>query len=282
MPIRDTEFGADYHVGFGGIKAESSKITQSVFTATQKQGQPSSGWFKQIKMPPTLQRYFNQTRSVEGNPENKPRFLSDQGGTIQNANPIRFDNRRGFDIFKAPEVNLEADRRQSILDNKPARFKIEDNPKATGERKILSKFTKPETADKIVRENSQTIEKISQKHGIDPDFVKAVMWTETYRGDYLGLNRKLDKTDFTKSKLPMNINGQLWSKIIDKRADDLFGKGSNIEAGVVLLKRIQDRLDDPSPDKVGSLWNALSAEHTNDVGVAIGKAYKEKPWLKKK
>ena len=35
---------------------------------------------------------------------------------------------------------------------------------------------------------------------------------------------------------------------------------ANIRAGVTLIKRIRDRLDDPSEAKIGSIWNFTGAE----------------------
>ena len=295
MPIRDTFFGDDYRVGFGEIKADEHHIFEPDQKSNNSETPPPYSLFKQIKPSVALQQHLDESRvqsklkeksalrfSEKEKQTTNPQFPLEEGRVIKNANPVRFDARRGFDIETAPEVNDRHERKKAILEDKPARFKIERNPKATEKRAFLSRVTKPEIATKMVNNHSQIVEKISKKHGMDPDFVKAVMWTETYRGDHWSLNRKLDKTDFSNSKLPMNINGDMWSKIINKRPDDLFGKENNIEAGVILLKKIQDRLDDPSPDKVGSLWNSLAAEHTNNVGVAIQQAYKEKPWLKKK
>ena len=52
----------------------------------------------------------------------------------------------------------------------------------------------------------------------------------------------------------------------------------NIETGVLLLKRIRDRVDKPTPEKIGTLYNSLSKDNVTAYGEYVGKVYKEKPW----
>ncbi len=85
----------------------------------------------------------------------------------------------------------------------------------------------------------------------------------------------------SETPLPMNINKKTGAKLIKKSPKDLYNATDNIEASAIMLKRISKRIDDPSPAKVGSIWNFAGRETTNDFGEFIQRIYDEKPWLKK-
>ena len=54
----------------------------------------------------------------------------------------------------------------------------------------------------------------------------------------------------------------------------------NVEAGTLLLSRLRDRIEKPTPEKIGTLWNSLKEKETTVFGNYIGKLYQEKPWKK--
>lgn len=84
----------------------------------------------------------------------------------------------------------------------------------------------------------------------------------------------------SESPLPMNIQKNRWSSLIDKKPEDMYDADTNIEAASVLIRRISDRIERPTPEKVGSVWNYIGRESTNDFGDYVGRIYKEKPWRK--
>lgn len=79
------------------------------------------------------------------------------------------------------------------------------------------------------------------------------------------------------SFLPMNINPSIWGGLgIDRKsARDYL---TNIRAGITLIKRIAERMDDTSPEKVASIWNYAGRERVNDFGAYVGRMYRERPW----
>ncbi|MGH1404247.1 MAG: hypothetical protein ACRBDL_08375 [Alphaproteobacteria bacterium] len=198
--------------------------------------------------------------------------------------PERFNT--SFDIHKAPTVNLEESRIQSLKNNTPAKFDIKENPnlnQLTLNDRFKQIFIKDkDLGNKVVQRHEQTIEKMAHKHGVEPDLVKSVMWTENARGHYFGTNDFLDDINLSKTQAPMNIDGRIWSSLVDKKGKKLNNDEKNIEAGVILLKRIGDRIDNPTPEKIGSIWNFTGRENVNEIGKEIGNAYKAKPWQKKK
>ena len=194
--------------------------------------------------------------------------------------------RDSFDLNKAPTVNLEADRIKNILNNDPAKFEIKENPSLnnpTFEERFKQTLIKDKDfGNKIVQNNKKTIAKMAKKHGVNPDLVKSVMWAENARGHRFGINDLLDDVGLSGSQAPMNISGEIWGKLVDKPGEKLDNDEENIEAGVILLKRIEDRLENPTPEKIGSIWNGAGYENVNEMGKEIGQAYKNRPWQKKK
>ena len=76
----------------------------------------------------------------------------------------------------------------------------------------------------------------------------------------------------------MNINPQIWGALGMAGREDARDPEKNIRAAATLLRRISDRLDDPAPEKIGSLWNGIGLETVNQRGARIGRIYREKPW----
>ena len=83
------------------------------------------------------------------------------------------------------------------------------------------------------------------------------------------------------SQRPFNINGEKWGQLVNKPGEKLNNSDENIEAGVILIKRIQDRIEEPTASKIGSIWNYAGKKNTSDFGAAIEGIYKAKPWKKK-
>ena len=77
----------------------------------------------------------------------------------------------------------------------------------------------------------------------------------------------------------MNINPSLWAALVGEVDSQLEDPAQNIEAAIILIRRISDRLENPTPEAVGSIWNYIGRETTHDRGAYIGRIYREKPWM---
>lgn len=194
--------------------------------------------------------------------------------------------RPSFDIQKAPVFNNGKIRQEILLNNDPAKFEIIDNPSLENpslkEQSTQTIFKIESLGNRAVQKHSKNIEEIAKKHGVNPDLVKSVMWAENARGHKGGLNELADKLGRSNSQTPMNINGKIWGGLIDKPGQKLNNDQENIEAGVILLKRISDRIENPTPEKIGSIWHFTGRENVNEMGKEIGEAFRNKPWTKKK
>ena len=78
--------------------------------------------------------------------------------------------------------------------------------------------------------------------------------------------------------MPMNIQGKTWGNFQGQMYDTYIPE-QNIELGVLLIKQLYDSLDNPLPDRIGTLWNETGANQINDVGARVKTAFETKPWL---
>lgn len=181
---------------------------------------------------------------------------------------------------KAPSVNIEKDRVQAIKDNACAKFDVEINPKARGKAPLHAWHLMGHQA---VKQNGEHIQSAAEKHGVDPDLIKSIMYLENAQGWYGKPAEKMGKAD---TILPMNVSKQRWSEM-QTEGKNLFDSSENVDVGTKIIKALQDKikgvdsskLNKESIEKIGTLYNSLYKEKTTDYGARLAKIYKEKPWL---
>lgn len=179
---------------------------------------------------------------------------------------------------RRPIYNIGSEREKSLMEDTPATFEIVSDPKNIkwdlwDEIRTFDSYGRTE-----VNRYDRDIQENAKKHNIDPDLIRSVMYAENARGHKIILNRLADKVGLSDSILPMNIQKNRWAKIIDKNPEDMYDSNLNIEASTVLLKRIRDRIEKPTPEKIGTIWNSSERTKTSVFGEYIGKVYHEKPW----
>lgn len=122
------------------------------------------------------------------------------------------------------------------------------------------------------------IEEEAARVGIDSDLIRAVMYQENARGHYWGGSWLWEQLGWADSILPMNIQPDRWRELgIDE--DSAYDARTNIRAGARLLRAIVDRLPDPTPAKVASIWNDGKRTTVSEFGARVGRTYLAKPWL---
>ena len=132
-----------------------------------------------------------------------------------------------------------------------------------------------------VDKHNNDIEKYAIQNNIDPDLVRAVMYNEGATGHKGIFNYLGDLIGKSGSQMPMNIQGKTWGDFDGKHYDTYIPQ-QNIELGTKVLKQMQNSLNEPTPDRVGTLWNETGANNINDVGARVKTAYDTKPWLGEK
>lgn len=166
-------------------------------------------------------------------------------------------------------LNREADRKKSILENTPAIFEVADNPKADRSKPLIEKHAKSQ-----VGKYDNLIEKEAEAQNVDPDLVRAIMYMETTHGWY---DKPLDLVGMNKSILPMNVHVEYWEKLGYSRKD-LEDPEKNLRTGVLLIKRISERIKDPTVEKIASVYQFLGSEQVSDYGARVGEIYRNKLW----
>lgn len=129
-----------------------------------------------------------------------------------------------------------------------------------------------------VHEHNGRILKYAQKYNVDPDLVRSVMFAENSRGHYVGANYVADVVKKSGSPFPMNIQKDRWAELIDKKPEDLYNPDNNVEVATVLIRRITDRIERPTPEEVGSIWHYIGREKTDEFGESVGYVYRGKSW----
>ncbi len=130
-----------------------------------------------------------------------------------------------------PEINTSLGRKDAILNNKPAKFKIEKNFEASPNKPLFELHSQNKVSD-----YEGIIDQMARKHKVDPDLVKATMYMETTHGWYEAPKRVIDKNE---TLLPMNIHAKYWEGLGYSRSE-LKNPEKNIEAGVRIIKGIHD------------------------------------------
>jgi HK97 family phage portal protein len=215
------------------------------------------------QLPPDLLSQIKHRLSDE-----QRRFLDP--GFVGNKTPVRL---RGEEKPKndpnVPVINLEDDRRKSIVENTPALFEVADNPKEDGRKPPLEWHE-----ENTVAENEKFIVKEAKTQGVDPNLVRAIVYMETTHGYY---DKFFELFDANSSILPMNVDVETWQGLGYTR-EQLKDPEINIRAGVTILRGIIDRIEDPTVAKVASLYNFLGREKINGYGARVENIYKERLW----
>lgn len=181
--------------------------------------------------------------------------------------------------YGVPILDDAPERTENMLGDRPGRFVVRENPEADD--------SPPESAEPWVgwdatRRNADYIEQAARDHDVDPDLVRAIMWVETAHFARGGWDSLADYAGVSTSSLPMNIQREKWAGLIGAQPDELKDRQRNIEAGAALLRRIADRVEDPTPERIGSVWNYAGREQVSDYGAQVGRVYREKPWRGKR
>ena len=170
--------------------------------------------------------------------------------------------------IEIPILNLSNDRKNSIVNNSPAIFQISPNHDADGS----SPWYEFESQSEVCKWWALIIE-LSKRHKIDAHLIMSILHMETTYGWYD------EYYPFNKTVRPMNLHYSYWRKLgITK---ELLGcPYYNIEFGVILLSRIQARIENPTVAKIASIYNFLGSEKVNNYGARVAKIYQQRPWTR--
>lgn len=80
----------------------------------------------------------------------------------------------------------------------------------------------------------------------------------------------------------MNINYSYWKELIDKmgytKEQIKNDPSANLDVGCLLLKRIITRIQNPTIEKIGTLYHILAKEKISSYGKNLQIYYDDKAW----
>ena len=204
-----------------------------------------------------------------------------EGGYVP---PEHVDPRRP-EKLAVPRLNFGEDRQKSIIENTPSHFDIADNVNVDA-TKPEYRINNPLDANKPPISNEEhndhevdryesIIDEEAKRQGVDPNLVKAIMYMETTHGGRYG--HLAEGYGLSNSILPMNIGIEPWKSLGFTEAD-FNNPRMNIRAGVTLLKRIIERVANPTVAKVATLYNNIRREKVNDYGARVAEIYRQQLW----
>jgi hypothetical protein len=122
-----------------------------------------------------------------------------------------------------------------------------------------------------VRKYGALIDAAAARYSIDPDIVKAIIYTEVSRGVIYG--KPAEWLGRAHTWYPGNIDAS-WQELIP--GSNVHDPKDNIELTAKLISQIAKRLDDPSIENIYSLYNSLSHDRTY-----VNKEIKTTPYFAK-
>ena len=168
------------------------------------------------------------------------------------------------------------ERIKALVKGQPIVINIEDTdtPQKSNVNEHLHNWGK-EYVDKY----GNLIEKYAKQYNLDSNIAKAILYAENADFHKYGYNKFFDIIHKSSSVLPMNIQGKTWGNF-QGRHYDVYDPEQNIELGIQVIKQIQNSIHNPTPEKVGTVWNRTGAMEVNDFGARTKTIYDNKLWEK--
>ena len=178
----------------------------------------------------------------------------------------------------APIISDSAQRAKNIIENKPAIFNLEDNPKAN--IYYNKNLENPKYGGLVgrasIENNKDIIIKLSKEQNLDSNLVAAIFYMENSHGWYAGMGKIADDLNVSKSKFPGNIQ-PMWNKLAGEHGN-VNNLEDNIKASITLIKRISERIENPTVERVATLYNSLAKEKVTNYGARVGEIFRTNPW----
>lgn len=201
-----------------------------------------------------------------------PKALGKGNAASASTNDTRKGSQTTPAARKPPCIRTIGSRTASILGNKPARFPCAPNPGVSGRAPL---WRSHRLGVEAITKYGKMADLEAQKQGADPIMVKAILYYENADGHKCGLDETLDTWGLSRSQKPMSLRSDIWGGLGVTRYSS---PRKQIRAAVTLIKRITERLDNPTPERIGTLWNSLSATKVTERGARIGSVYEDEPW----
>lgn len=173
--------------------------------------------------------------------------------------PIVCDGVISLDAEQKPVYKNRYQRRLSIAFNLPAYFYIADDFSYTPPYPVLDKW-------EVISHYNGVLRLAAEIYGVDVNLARAIFLMETSNCYSSWID------PLRRNRLPMNIHYDNWKELAGSK-DYIQNPNNNIEIGVLILKRIQDKLKDPSIAKIASVFHQIEAMVVNEYGAKAAMLY---------
>jgi hypothetical protein len=164
----------------------------------------------------------------------------------------------------------EQQRIDSILNNTAGTIVVVANPSASGNHNTAIEWTW--FGQSVVKKYEEFITAESVRQGVDPNWVKSIIYMENSHGYYDAV-----LMGFQKTIRPMNIDKTIWAGLLPP-GGSFSNDYDNIAAGITLIKRLTDRIDQPDLQKVATLYNATARDKVADYGARVDLISSNRIW----
>ena len=171
-----------------------------------------------------------------------------------------------------------ARRRNSIINETGVMFEIANNPNA---RASMTSDIWVDGARTSVNDFDAEIIAAAKAQDVDPNLIRGIIHLESTRdpGAIIGFDGRTIQ--------PMNIHAALWeglevtlpdgTRTVVNR-DTLANPIVYINAGALILRRLRERISNPTIASIGTLYNQMSATSVNNYGMTLEQIYIDQPW----
>lgn len=173
-----------------------------------------------------------------------------------------------------PIFQTHDERLRAILGNQPGTFGFDSQTPYPGHTAYPNPpYSLDLVGDNAVSVNLSDIASAAEEFGIDQNLVEAVVYMENAHGWY-----DVIKPGNATAR-PGNINAEIWAELLDVDPELVHSDSTiNIRLTAKILSEIQERLVDPTPAAIATLYNSLYADQISGYGLTIEKYMELRPW----
>lgn len=178
----------------------------------------------------------------------------------------------GETVFQTAQTRQEA-----MMQDLEGTFGFDsENPYPDQDVYAHSWYVRERVGDRAVSANLSDIKNAAEEFGVDQDLLEAVVYMENAHGWY---DSAVSWAGLNSSSLPGNVNGEVWAELLGVDPSDVRSDATvNLRLSAAILAEIQERLVNPTPAAIATLYNNLAADQLTAYGLTVEEYLEEQPW----
>jgi hypothetical protein len=173
-----------------------------------------------------------------------------------------------------PIFETHDDRLRAILGDRAGTFGFDSQNPYPGHTSYPNPwYSNDRIGDNAVSVNLSDISSAAEEFGVDSDLIEAVVYMENAHGWYDALRPG------NSTARPGNVNAEIWAELLDVDPALVHSDSTiNIRLTAKILSEIQERLVNPTPAAIATLYNSLFADQVSGYGLTIEEYMEQRPW----